>query len=56
MNLWWELFAVDESALGGWLANGARLTTIGIAIFLTLRQAKRQAQRGDGDCARSVAH
>jgi len=56
MNLWWELFAVDESALGGWLANGARLATIGIAIVLTLRHAKRQARRGDGDRARSVAH
>ena len=25
MNLWWEVFAIDDTALGGWLANGARL-------------------------------
>jgi uncharacterized protein len=56
MNLWWELFAVDETALGGGLANGARLATIGVAIVLTLRQAKKQAHRGEGDCVRSVAH
>jgi uncharacterized protein len=40
MNLWWELFGVDETALGGWLANGARLAAIGIAIGLTLRHTK----------------
>jgi membrane protease YdiL (CAAX protease family) len=40
MNLWWELFGVDETALGGWLANAARVATIGIAIVLTLRQTK----------------
>jgi membrane protease YdiL (CAAX protease family) len=37
MNLWWELFAVDDTALGGWLANGARLLTVVIAIVLTCR-------------------
>jgi len=36
MNLWWEVFAVDNTALGGWLANGARLATIACAIFLTI--------------------
>lgn len=36
MNLWWEVFAVDDTALGGWLANGARFTTVAIAIFLTI--------------------
>ncbi len=36
MNLWWELFAIDETALGGWLANGARSITIVLAILLTL--------------------
>jgi membrane protease YdiL (CAAX protease family) len=35
MNLWWEIFAVDDSALGGWLANGARLATVVLAIVLT---------------------
>ncbi|HEV8630821.1 MAG TPA: CPBP family intramembrane glutamic endopeptidase [Thermoanaerobaculia bacterium] len=36
MNLWWEVFAVDDTALGGWLANAARLATIGLAILLTI--------------------
>ena len=36
MNLWWEIFAVDGTALGGWLANGARLLTVGLAIILTI--------------------
>ena len=36
MNLWWEVFAVDETALGGWLANAARLATVVIAILLTI--------------------
>jgi membrane protease YdiL (CAAX protease family) len=36
MNLWWEVFAVDDTALGGWLANGARIVTIACAILLTL--------------------
>ncbi len=35
MNLWWEIFAVDDSALGGWVANGARLATVILAIVLT---------------------
>jgi len=36
MNLWWEVFAVDDTALGGWLANAARLLVIGLAIVLTI--------------------
>lgn len=36
MNLWWEVFAVDNTALGGWLANGARLLTVFLAIMLTI--------------------
>lgn len=36
MNLWWEVFAVDDTALGGWLANAARLSTIALAIVLTI--------------------
>jgi len=35
MNLWWEVFGVADTALGGWIANGARLLTIAIAILLT---------------------
>lgn len=40
MNLWWEVFAVDDTALGGWLANGARLGTVAIAILLTIYKDK----------------
>jgi uncharacterized protein len=36
MNLWWELFAIDDTALGGWMANGARGATIVLAILLTI--------------------
>src|SRR5262249_1823613 len=36
MNLWWEVFGIDDSALGGWTANGARLLTVTIAILLTI--------------------
>ena len=38
MNLWWELFGIDDSALGGWIANGARLLTVTIAILLTIHK------------------
>lgn len=40
MNLWWEVFAVDETALGGWVSNGARLATIIIAVLLTIYKDK----------------
>lgn len=36
MNLWWEVFGVAETALGGWIANGARLATVTLAIVLTI--------------------
>jgi uncharacterized protein len=40
MNLWWEVFAVDDTALGGWLANGARLATVVVAVLLTIYKDK----------------
>ena len=40
MNLWWEVFNVDDTALGGWLANGARLATVIIAVLLTIYKDK----------------
>ena len=36
MNLWWDVFAVDDTALGTWLANGLRLLSVILAIVLTL--------------------
>lgn len=35
MNLWWQVFAVDQTALGGWLANAARLATLLVAVVAT---------------------
>jgi uncharacterized protein len=40
MNLWWYVFEVDTTALGGWLANGARLTTIAVSIVITLNRER----------------
>ena len=40
MNLWWEVFAVDDTALGGWVSNGARTATIIIAVLLTIYKDK----------------
>ncbi|NNE67845.1 MAG: CPBP family intramembrane metalloprotease [Pyrinomonadaceae bacterium] len=40
MNTHWMLFAVDETALGGWLANIARLATVLAAILLTVYKDK----------------
>ncbi|MDQ3820173.1 MAG: CPBP family intramembrane metalloprotease [Acidobacteriota bacterium] len=36
MNTWWEVFQIDKTALGGWLANGTRILTIFLAIVLTI--------------------
>lgn len=36
MNLWWDVFGVADTALGGWIANGARLLTITVAVLLTI--------------------
>ncbi|HEU0367828.1 MAG TPA: hypothetical protein VFR42_01375, partial [Candidatus Acidoferrum sp.] len=40
MNLWWEIFGVAETALGGWIANAARLATIGLAILFTIYKGR----------------
>jgi uncharacterized protein len=44
MNLWWDIFAVDDTALGGWFANGARLATVVLAIVLTKVMTNRGSQ------------
>jgi hypothetical protein len=36
MNTWWEVFAIDQTALGGWIANGTRILTVIIAVVLTI--------------------
>jgi len=40
MNLWWEMFAVDDTALGGWLGNVARLLTVTVAVVLTIYKVR----------------
>lgn len=37
MNLWWELFSVSRSAIGGWLPIVLQNSTMLLAILLTLR-------------------
>lgn len=41
MNLWWEVFAVDRTAIGSWAANGARACAIAAAIVITLLKTRR---------------
>jgi hypothetical protein len=60
MNLWWELFGVAETALGGWIANGARLLTVALAILLTIYKdriwkpvADESDWLADDDCSSS---
>ena len=36
MNGWWEIFAVNDTALGGYMALIARLLVVGISIVLTI--------------------
>ncbi|TAE29015.1 MAG: CPBP family intramembrane metalloprotease [Cytophagales bacterium] len=44
MNAWWGLFAVDNTALGGWVANGCRVLTIALSIWLTIRELRKQGR------------
>jgi membrane protease YdiL (CAAX protease family) len=55
MNLWWEVFAVDTTALGGWLANAARLGTIALAILLTIFKDRIWRVDASGDVERPRA-
>lgn len=41
MNLWWEIFDVDTTALGGWLPNGMRLAVVILSIIVTLLYAHK---------------
>lgn len=42
MNLAWELFSVNDNALGGIYANVFRFSTIGLVIILTILYKKRK--------------
>ena len=37
MNLWWELFSVSKTAIGGWFPFALQSLTILLAILVTLR-------------------
>ncbi|MEM7662389.1 MAG: CPBP family intramembrane glutamic endopeptidase [Pseudomonadota bacterium] len=45
MNLWWELFAVSDSALGPMSANVSRIGVIVLSILITVWFAKRHGGR-----------
>lgn len=36
MNFWWEIFALSDDPLGGWVANAMRLAVVALAVGLTL--------------------
>jgi len=36
MNLWWELFSVARSAIGGWFPFALQILSIVVAILITL--------------------
>jgi len=43
MNLWWTVFALSDSPLGGWGANAMRAGVVILAIVLTVYRAKLPA-------------
>lgn len=45
MNLYWELFAIADTALGSWSANGLRLAVIVLAVCMTVHAARRRGGR-----------
>jgi membrane protease YdiL (CAAX protease family) len=52
MNLWWEVFSVSRTALGGWFPFVLQAATVVTAILLTMRwtakpDAKSTGWRGD---------
>jgi membrane protease YdiL (CAAX protease family) len=47
-NLWWAVFSVSDTALGGWFAFALQLTSIVAAIAITLRWSRRSVQDKSG--------
>jgi membrane protease YdiL (CAAX protease family) len=45
MNLWWEIFSVSRTALGGWFPLALQLACVAAAIFITLMQTPRLVRR-----------
>jgi membrane protease YdiL (CAAX protease family) len=46
MNLWWELFSVNRSALGGWFAFVLQMTCVICAVVVTLWLTPRMVPDG----------
>ena len=44
LNLLWMLFALGETAIGGWLGNALRLAVVAAAVLLTLRMVPKPAK------------
>jgi len=42
MNLWWELFSVSKTALGGWFPFALQIGSVSLAILVTLYWTKRK--------------
>jgi uncharacterized protein len=40
MNLWWNVFAVDENALGDWFANAVRFASVILVVIITINKDK----------------
>ena len=40
MNLWWELFSVAKTAIGGWFSFMLQNLTMLLAIFITLYRTR----------------
>lgn len=38
MNGWWVVFAVDDTALGGWMPTAVRVLAILLSVFLTVNR------------------
>jgi len=43
MNLWWELWILDQNSLGVWAVTGSRIVAVGAAITLAEIARKRPA-------------
>jgi membrane protease YdiL (CAAX protease family) len=41
MNLYWDLFSTDKTAMGGLLLNLPRILTIAISIYITIKMRKK---------------
>ncbi|MDQ6738350.1 MAG: CPBP family intramembrane metalloprotease [Gemmatimonadota bacterium] len=46
LNLYWYVFTVSNTAIGGWLSNLARMATLGLAIWLSSVLAHRRSAQG----------